>query len=180
MNRTVDRPLQQNPQNVFAIDREIMARRNASPRSQRKLFAQTLGLPQLRPFIRIVLERRCSVRSPGEPSDHRWRAVEIFAAAVRYRSRSAGTTVSASAFVSNPCDCSSGGRIIVPSISTLEQITDGIGIFRAIQPMEIGGPTRIRPRGCGTIELGLEPRRGGIVRRVVGSPDAWRRHRPRA
>src|SRR5436190_23145883 len=46
--------------------------------------------------------------------------------------------------------------------------------------MKIGGPARIRVRGRGAIELGLEPRRHRVVRLVVRAAASLGRHRARS
>ena len=58
-----------------------------------------------------------------------------------------------------------------------EQIANRVLILGTAQPMEQRQRTGIRLRDCRAIELGLEERRNGLVRRLIGPWRVDRRHR---
>ncbi len=55
---------------------------------------------------------------------------------------------SASALVSKPCACASGGSIEARIDLDAQQIANRVGVFRSIESMEVGRPARIRTRGA--------------------------------
>ena len=164
-------------QQVFAVNREVMARRDAAARAERKLFAQPVGLPQPRPLVRVVSDRRvafecrpqcriaeCETRDlrrcgevPIEQGGHNRQRIGVGVKAMRLLVRRKKKRA-----------------VHLHS----EQIAHRVRIFGAIEAMQICRAARIRIRGSRTIELSLEPACDGVVGRIVGAPDARRRHRP--
>jgi hypothetical protein len=66
---------------------------------------------------------------------------------------------SASALVSKPCACVSGGSSSAGSISTASRSRNRVGVLAAVQAMEVGGAARIETSGRCAVQFGFEPRR---------------------
>ena len=95
------------------------------------------------------------------------------AAAPRYRSVSADDRVSASALLSKPYAALSAGSSAA-SMSTASRSLHGVAVLGAVQAVQ-GGPAGVGACQGSAVELGLEPRHDGVVRRLVGPgpSDRW-------
>ncbi len=165
-------------QQVLAIDGEIMTRGDAAPRSERKFLAETIGLPQPRSFVRVVLdsgvalERRLERRiADGEPRDFRRRGQIAIEQRRDDRQRIGVGVEAVGLFVGRQDE----GAVNLHA----KQIADGIRVFSAVETMQVRGPARVWVRGSCPVELTLEPRRDSVVGMAIGPPAARRRHRAR-
>jgi hypothetical protein len=77
-----------------------------------------------------------NVSGSGTPRGRASASWLIFAAAPRYRSVSAGDSVSASALLSKPKPANVGGQHRRGVDLDTEQIANRVSIFRAVQPLE--------------------------------------------
>ena len=66
-------PAEPDLQDVLAIHREVVARRDAAARAQRKLFAEAVGLPQPRLLVRVALDGGVALERRPQRRDRRRR-----------------------------------------------------------------------------------------------------------
>ena len=102
----------------------------------------------------------------------------IFAAAVRYRSSSAGSTASASALVSKPAACASGGSSDVGSISIPSRSRTALAYSVRLSRWRPAGRPGLGCAARRAVQFRLQPRGYGVVGGVVRPRHARRRHRP--
>ena len=168
-HRRVDGPLQLNPDDVFAIDREVVPNHGSAARAERQIVAHP-----------VLLDQRARQRVGADERTHRWIADRQAADLARRRHVAVEQRRRQREHVADIVEPEA--RLVTRQQRTAvdverQQVTDRIGVLGPIEPVRRGRAAGHRPGGGGLVERALEPGPDGVIRRFVGAPRAGRRHR---
>jgi hypothetical protein len=151
---------------ILAVERKHVPRGHAAARSERQP-VQMLGLRRVAADAVRLGAGGDRWASDGECADLR-RCGEIALEQGRRQAQDLGDVVEPFRRIVGRQE---GGRVDLER----QQIADGVGILRAIQTMD-RGPSGVRSLQRGTVEVRLEPAGECVIRSVVRTQHAGRRH----
>ena len=166
-------PPQAHLEQIFPVDREIVAHGDAAPRSKRQVLALPVVLYDME-RDRIRRESRVCRRHPdGEPrhlTGHRQVALEMRCRDGEHVRDVVETSI---------------GRVVArqerPDVDVHgQEVANRVVVFGPVETVDGADAPGVRRSGPGAIQLGFQPARGSAVRIGVRARPARRRHRARA
>ena len=168
-------PAEAHLQEVLAVDGEVVPHGEAAPRAERQVLALPLVLHDVQRNLERLDARRHRGQAGREPR-HLPRDRQV-AFQVRPRDREHAREVVEAAV----------GRLVAgqqrPHVEAVrvdgEQVAQGVGVLRAVQPVDRGDAAGRGSGGPGPIDLRFQPAGHGAIRARVGARTSGRRHRAR-